>query len=286
MKKLILRFAVVLLSIFSLSAQELEDSTLWKISGNGLETSSYLFGTIHITCDATLSDKVKIALDETSQMVMELDMDDPSMQAKMMAGIYMKEGKRIKNMVSEEDYKILNEFVTKNLGASLEMVGNMKPSMISASMYPKMIDCPMQSYELTLVKSSKAEGEEIYGLETVEEQLQVFDDIPYEDQIKDLLKSAKDNMAKDKENFAILMETYKTQNIEMMLDMMNSEEAGSIAQHQDKLLENRNKNWIPKIKKYSAEPTFFAVGAGHLAGENGVINLLRKEGFTVKAVLE
>ncbi|WP_411768836.1 TraB/GumN family protein [Winogradskyella sp. A3E31] len=286
MKKLVSLLAIAVLSIFSISAQELENSTLWKISGNDLENPSYLFGTIHITCDATLSDDVKKALEDTTQMVMELDMDDPSMQSKMMAGIYMKDGKRIKDMVSEEDYNILNEFVIKNLGASLEMVGNMKPFMISASMYPKMIDCPMQSYELTLVKLSQAEGEEIYGLETVEEQLQVFEDIPYEDQIKDLLKSAKDNMTKDKENFAILLNTYKTQNINLMLDMMNSEEAGSIAQHQDKLLENRNKNWIPKIKEYSAEPTFFAVGAGHLAGENGVINLLRKEGYTVEAVLE
>ena len=51
------------------------------------------------------------------------------------------------------------------------------------------------------------------------------------------------------------------------------------------LLINRNKNWIPEISKYAKEkPTFFGVGAGHLPGENGVINLLRKAGYTVKAV--
>lgn len=55
-----------LLSVFTTNAQELENSLLWKISGNGLEKPSYLFGTIHITCDATLSDNVKMALDKTT----------------------------------------------------------------------------------------------------------------------------------------------------------------------------------------------------------------------------
>ncbi|RZN80976.1 MAG: TraB/GumN family protein, partial [Winogradskyella sp.] len=66
---------VAIISIFTSNAQQLENSTLWKITGNGLEQPSYLFGTIHITCNATLDDDVKKALDETSQVVLELDMD-------------------------------------------------------------------------------------------------------------------------------------------------------------------------------------------------------------------
>ena len=120
----------------------------------------------------------------------------------------------------------------------------------------------------------------------MEEQLQVFEDIPYEDQLKDLLRSAKDDMASDKANFAMLLDMYKKQDINQMLEVMNSEAAGTLAQHQDKLLERRNKNWIPKIISYSKDqPTFFGVGAGHLAGASGVINLLRKEGFTVEPIM-
>ena len=59
----------------------------------------------------------------------------------------------------------------------------------------------------------------------------------------------------------------------------------SDSQFEKDLLETRNSSWIPKISKIVAEkPTFFAVGAGHLGGEKGVIALLRKQGFTVKAI--
>ena len=70
-----------------------------------------------------------------------------------------------------------------------------------------------------------------------------------------------------------------------MLEMMNDKNYNSVSEHQDKLLVNRNKNWISKIGDYAKEQaTFFGVGAGHLAGENGVIELLRKEGYQVIAV--
>ena len=51
------------------------------------------------------------------------------------------------------------------------------------------------------------------------------------------------------------------------------------------LLNNRNKNWISKIDKYvKQKPTFIAVGAAHLGGQNGVISLLKKQGFKVEPV--
>lgn len=276
---------VAIISIFISNAQQLENSTLWKISGNGLEQPSYLFGTIHITCDATLDDDVKKALDETSQVVLELDMDDSGMQVKMMQNMYMKDGQTLKDLVSEEDYRAIDEMFKKHMGVSVEMMQNMKPFFLTAALYPKLIDCPMQSFEEELLKVAKKEGEEVKGLETVEYQLNVFDQIPYKEQAKDLVRSAKDDLAYDKSNFAKMMETYKNENITEMIDMMNDENYSSVAEYQDLLLENRNKNWIPKIGEFAREQsTFFGVGAGHLAGKNGVIRLLRKEGYKVEAV--
>lgn len=284
MKSLFSFLFATFLSIFSTNAQELENSLLWKISGNGLEEPSYLFGTIHITCDATLSDKVKKALDETSQVVLEIDMDDPSMQAKMTSGIYMKDGKKIEDMVSEEDFKTINNLMTNHAGVPLNMVQNVKPFFLTAMLYPKLIDCTMQSFEQELIEVAQTQNEEILGLETIEDQIKVFDDIPYEDQLSDLLRSAKDNLEKDKANFAELLELYKTENITKMETMMD-DESSSLSKHQDKLLTNRNKNWIARITEYSkSKPTFYGVGAGHLAGKNGVIKLLRKAGYKVTAV--
>ena len=115
-----------LLLFFGLQAQQLDNALLWEISGNGLEKPSYLYGTIHITCDASLNDNIKKALDETSQLALELDMDDPNMQVKMFKGIYMKDGKTIKEMVSDEEYKLLNTFTQNNIGAPINSFNTMK----------------------------------------------------------------------------------------------------------------------------------------------------------------
>lgn len=284
-KRLLALAIIALTSIFTSNAQQLENATLWKISGNGLEEPSYLFGTIHITCDATIEPDVKNALDETSQVVLEIDMDDPSMQAKMMQGMYMRDNKTLKDLVSKDDYIAIDTMFKKHLGVSVQMLQNTKPFFLTASLYPKLIDCPMQSFEAEILKIAKEQNEEVKGLETIEDQLNLFDEIPYEDQVKDLVRSAKDNLAYDKSTFAKMLKVYKDENITEMVDMVSDENYSSTAKYQDKLLDNRNKNWIPNIGKYAKEqPTFFGVGAGHLAGENGVINLLRAEGYTVEAV--
>ncbi|WP_282042947.1 TraB/GumN family protein [Winogradskyella flava] len=285
MKRIISLFVMAFLSIFSIKGQELENSTLWKIDGNGLEKPSYLFGTIHITCDATLDDDVKKALDETTQVVLELDMDDPSMQTKMMQGMYMNDGKTLKDLISEDDYKAVDSLFMDIMGMPVKMFENVKPFLLTAMLYPHLLDCPMQSFETELMNAAQAQGEEIKGLETIEEQLKVFDDIPYTDQAADLVRSAKDNMVHDKKMFSKMYKVYDEENITEMLDMMNDENTISVSQYQDLLLANRNKNWISKIGDFAKEqPTFFGVGAGHLAGENGVIKLLRKAGYTVTAV--
>ena len=145
-----------------------------------------------------------------------------------------------------------------------------------------MIDCAAQSYETELMKVAHAQNEEVLGLETIEDQIQVFEDIPYEDQIKDLLRTAEDNLAYDKAMFQKLLEVYQIEDINTMNAMMYDENYITVSQHQDKLLDNRNKKWISKIEAFAKEqPTFFGVGAGHLAGENGVITLLREEGYKV-----
>lgn len=286
MRKLLYIFALSVTSLFQIQAQELEKSLLWEISGNGLEKSSYLFGTIHMTCDASLDDNIKMALDNTSLLVLELDMDDPKMQTEMMKGIYMKDGKTIKDLVNEEEYQLLEAFLKEEIGMPITMVGNIKPFFLTAMMYPKLLNCTVQSFENELMKVAHEQEEEVLGLETIEEQLNVFEAIPYEDQVTDLLRSAKDNMAYDKETFQKMLELYDAKDLEGLNTMMMEDENLSTTKHKDVMLDNRNENWIEKIEDFSKkQPTFFGVGAAHLPGDNGVINLLRKKGYTVKAVL-
>ncbi len=285
------KYSLVCLALITFilsNAQQLENSTLWKIEGNDLEKASYLFGTIHMTCDAILEDDVKKALDETTQVVLELDMDDPSLQSKMMQGMYMKDGKTLKDFVSEEDYMAIDSLFKNTMGIPVKMLENVKPFFLTAMLYPKLIDCSTpSSFEEALIEVAKEQGEDVNGLETVEEQLKVFDDIPYKVQAEDLARSAKDNMEYDKKVFAKMYKVYEEEDITEMLEMMNDKNQTSISKYQNLLLENRNKNWVTKIGDFAKEqPTFFGVGAAHLAGKNGVIKLLRKAGYTVTPVTE
>jgi len=279
-----LSFAFGLFSLLS-QAQTLEKALLWKISGNDLSQPSYLFGTIHATCDATLDEATLKALDETKQLFLEIDMDDPELQKQMMMNMTMKDGASLSNLISKEDFSIVDDFLQKNMGMSAKMIDNFKPFMISSMLLPKLLDCPIKSFEMELMKVAKEQEEEIYGLETISDQLDVFDQIPYQEQAEELVKTAKDGMKKDKLEMEKVMKIYMDKDIEKMLDLIAKSENKISSNYNDVLLINRNRKWISVIEQNSKEiPTFYGVGAAHLAGENGVINLLRKLGYTVEAV--
>lgn len=283
MKKIALLFGLFL-ALFS-NAQTEKKSLLWKISGNGLAKESYLFGTIHIACDATLPKKVLDALDKTNQLCLELDMDDPNMQTEMMGKMMMKNGVTIESMMSEDDFKLVDDFFKKQSGFSLKMMNSIKPFALSAMLYPKMLDCPIQSFENELMKVAKEQNEETIGLETIGEQLAIFDAIPYQTQVNELIKSAKSDLSTDKKELEALLELYKSEDLEAMVQYSDSSENIMTSEFKEELLNNRNKNWIDRITKIAMEkPTFFGVGAAHLGGENGVIKLLRKKGYKVIAV--
>ena len=280
----VILFFTLFISLFS-NAQELEKSLLWKISGNGLNKPSYLFGTIHLTCDTSLDANTLNALEATEQLYLELDMDDKSIQMQMMKLMMMKDGAKLSTLLSPEDFKILDEFMKKNLNMSAKLFDSFKPFMISSMLFPKMLDCKSQSVESELMKITKEQNEEIFGLEKAEDQMKVFDEISYQDQADELLKTVKDNLEKDKKEFQEMITIYQNKDIEGMLKMMSDSDNKITSENQDILLNDRNKKWIPiMVKIMKDKPTFFGVGAGHLAGEEGVIKLLRKQGYKVEAV--
>ncbi len=264
---------------------KLENSLLWKISGNGLEKSSYLYGTIHLTCNYKLSEKMAMALAETDQVALEIDMDDPNMQAKMMKGMMMNDGQTMKGLLSEEDYQQLGVFFKDNTGMNLEMFNTIKPFAVSAMLISKLVPCdPPASYESEFIKIAKEQEEEVLGLESIEYQMSVFDSIPYKEQLDDLVKMAKEGLEESKIEFDKLNVLYDNEDIEGLMQLMLETE-DMTSEFADELLTKRNQNWIPVIETMSKKTsTFYGVGAMHLAGDQGVIRLLRKAGFTVEAV--
>lgn len=270
-----------LLTICFASAQS-KKTLLWKISGKGLEKPSYLFGTIHLSCNAIVDEKVKNAMGETSALYLEIDMDDPSLQSELAAGMTMKNGQQISSMLNAEEKSVLDTFVRTNFGISLSLVDTFKPHFLSAMYMPSLLDCTVQSLETTLMEIATLQNKEVLGLETVQEQMAVFDAIPYEAQLADLMASVKGNFERERSELKSLYEIYNQQDLLAMLELMKSSETAMADKYAHLLLDNRNKSWISQIEQISKQrAVFYAVGAAHLPGDNGVIRLLQKKGYTL-----
>lgn len=281
MKKVFLATAFTL-GVFAASAQK--SALLWEISGNGLEKPSYLFGTIHLLCpqDFRLTDDVKARLAASQQLALELDFDDPGMMTAMQRTMGMGGGKTLKSVLSESDYALVANFFKDSLKMPLAPFAGSKPFVLMSLMYPRLLGCAPKSYELDLVQLAKKDKKEVIGLETVEEQMAVFDKIPYSTQAEQVVKTVKDP-AKARKEFAELVKLYRSENIKKMPRLANRD--SGFEGYEGDLLENRNRRWIPLIEREAREmPTFFAVGAAHLGGKTGVIRLLKKAGFSVRAV--
>ncbi len=280
-------FLFILLSSVSFAQKPTEKALLWEISGNGLAESSYLFGTIHMICasDFELKFAVKEKLAASRQLALELDMDDPKMMVTMMQHMNMTDGSTIKAILEPSDYQKLSKYYKDSIGMDISFFQNAKPFVLMGPMLAGVLGCEPKSFETELMNLAKSKNLEVIGVETVEEQLSVFDSIPYRTQAKMLLDLIA-NMPKAKMEFQDLISLYKAEDIDHLLVLSEASEFGMEAQAKV-LLYDRNERWIARFAKAMSEmPTFFAVGAAHLGGDLGVISLLRKRGYTVNPVTD
>jgi len=264
-----------------------ENSLLWEVSGNGLKKPSYLFGTFHMMCkdDIQFSEQLKTALTNSALVYLEMDMDDPGIMLSGLLMMNMKNGKKLQDLYSEADYHKVSSYFKDSLHMPISLLESTKPFFLAAMLYPKMMPCKtLTGVEEELMKLAKQQKKEIKGLETMEFQAAVFDSIPYEEQAKELLKSI-DSMVTYQKYFDTMMTVYKTQRLTEIEKLFKDTEFG-MEDHQDILLNDRNKNWVGQLKTImKGEGVFVAVGAGHLVGEKGLINLLKKEGYTLRPIL-
>ncbi len=272
-------------SVLSHAQVPTENSLLWEITAPNSANPSYLFGTIHLICpaDFSLSDSLKAAVARTQQIALEVDMDDPGMMAEMMKTMNMREGNELKNLVSEQDYAKISQFYKDSVGMGIAMFEKAKPFVLMGPLFSSILDCQPQSYEMALVELAGKQKSEVIGIETLSEQMAIFDTIPYKDQIKMVL-SLIDSLPQARKEFKNLVALYKSQNINDLYSMTLKSDFG-LDGNEEVMLFERNQKWISRIQKTMSEKsTFFAVGAAHLGGERGVIALLRKEGYKLRAI--
>ncbi len=267
-----------------------EHTLLWKISGNGLSNPSYLFGTIHMLCasDAFLSTNLKEAIKNVDEVYFELDMDNLSEMLDGISNMKMKNDSTFIDLMSASDYqKVKNYFEEHNAFIPFSILESFKPFFAASTMTQKDLPCDeIISMEEMVMKQCLADGKKIMGMETLIDQLEVFDKIPYVLQAKLMIQYI-DSLVLGKTNtkeFEELMQAYKSQDLTKFEALSKDIELG-LADFTDLILYDRNKKWVEKLKALLPKKSMvIAVGAGHLPGENGLIELLKKEGFKLTPV--
>ena len=289
-------------SISSLSAQEVdslqatdpevpavENALLWEITGNGLRRPSYLFGTIHLIPKDSffVTDVMQERMVEASRLVLEVELDGQAIFGSFF-GMMLPPDQPLEKLLSAEDYEYLQSFMEDSMpdhGVALPMmmVEKIKPIFSAQQIASSFCDGQAEeqmSYELYLTEYFTEADLPVTGLETASEQMEALDNIPLEEQAAQLMETVR-NPREMCGQYGEMVTIYRRQDLQSLMALTESDP--TMGNHLDNLLDRRNKNWIPKINEMIKEDVLFiAVGAGHLAGENGVINLMRGQGYTLK----
>jgi uncharacterized protein len=271
----------------TLSAQQSGPKTVfWEISGNGVQSPSYLFGTIHIIPkdDFIVHKEVEKKLKNSKRLIMEMDLNIPLKQKIEMAKLLLLEdGKTLKDFLDEREYSFLKAYVLDSLGikpSRFSIYEKMKPFAFYSALVPSIIGEKTESYEMYFSKLAKKKKIPVSGLETFEFQLAIFDSIPIEKQIDMFFDFSEDPRVE----FEKMVTMYKDQDIYMMGNSLTNDE--KYKHFEEELKTKRNFNWVEQFGDILKEGScFIAVGAAHLAGKHGLIELLEEKGYVVKAVI-
>jgi uncharacterized protein YbaP (TraB family) len=293
MKKWSVSLVVALTSLFAFSQEKNTgefNTLLWQITGHGLQKPSYLFGTIHMICsdDAQLSDSLKAAIGKCDEVYFEVDMDNLFEMLGVMRKMKMRNDTTLADLLDKADYdKVKKYFEDNETLLPFSVLETYKPLLAASMLMEGSAQCESpEAMEEVIMKEAKHNGKNVKGLETMAYQMSIFDTIPYKMQAMQLVKYI-DDAGKDSsgnKEYDALMQAYKDQDLSKLEELTKSTDLG-MANFTDILLYNRNKNWVEKLKTIMpGHPVFVAVGAGHLPGDKGVINLLRKAGYIVKPV--
>lgn len=258
----------------------LENALLWEISGKELTEPSYVYGTMHMMCekDFAISEQIKKAFQQSQKLVMELDMDDPAELASMQKMV-MSEVPLSKSLTPAE-YQRLDGFLQKSIGVGAATFENYTLVSILSVVIIKSLNCPPKSFELEFSEMASNKKIEILGLEKVAEQIAVFDHSYTNAELIEQLEYY------DSAYLQKMTELYVAQNLNGLYAMIIDERFMD-TKAKELMLDSRNQNWIKQMPAImTKQSAFFAVGAGHLAGEKGLLTLLTKAGYTVKPIMK
>lgn len=293
MKRIFLSIFILCLAVLGMQAQ-----LLWKVeSPSGNVGPSYIVGTYHFA-PGTMTDSIaglRQALAETEQLYGELDMEtmkSTEVAMAMMKAMLLPQDTTLSSLFDETSRQQLDVKLKKYLGLGFDnpAVDALSPiaaitqiiAKIATDAHPEDMDVePLDSY---LQTAAKALGKPVYGLETAEQQIDILYGMPLSRQTEQL-ESLLVNDKEIEEQLQAIITAYFRQDLQAMFEAAMKKfgnKYDSTSEEDDKLIYNRNEDWAEKLTPIlQQKPTLVAVGAAHLPGERGLLELLRKAGFKV-----
>lgn len=292
MKKTIFSLLLLIVTAVSVNAQ-----LLWKISGNGLEKPSYLFGTHHIA-PVSVIDSVpgmSEAISGVDKIYGEMIMSEattPQSQQVMMSYAMAPQDSLLTSVLAPAQLDSLNTMLKRYMGpmGSANQFAQLKPAMLSTllalmqsqTIFPNFN--PQQQLDGEIQKRGAALGKEIGGFETIQDQCNAL----FGSSIIEQAESLMDMVRHDDQSAEMakkLAQAYLSGDLNAMLALMEDPANGASEEWTERMINRRNANWMRVMAGLlPTASVFIAVGAGHLPGDAGLISLLRKNGYSVDPV--
>lgn len=297
-------FAAALVAVFTVAGANAQ--LLYKISGKDLTAPSYIIGTHHLANVGFVNKiaGVKDALTSTEQVYGEVrwdDMTNPDSLKVVQAAMMLPDGQSLKTVLSAEQYKKLDAVITQMMGVGLSnpqvgaQMGKMSPAALSTQLQVLMFMQkhmgeydPSSTFDQYFQAQAKHNNEPVGGLETLAFQTNLlYKGSDMKRQVEQLM-CLLDNQEFYEQMMESMTDAFYAQDLDALKAAMDKKLGGtcdSTPEELAQLIDNRNADWAKKMPAImAAKPTFFVVGAGHLPGAKGVLQLLKDAGYTVEAV--
>jgi uncharacterized protein YbaP (TraB family) len=289
-----------LMMLFCIVVLSAKAQLLWKVSGKDLPKASYILGTHHLA-PLSILDSIagfKQAMNNVEQVCGEIimaEMQAPATIQKIQQTVMMPGDTTLRTLYTVAQYDTLSVKIKRLIGVDLiDLMNMVKPSFITTQLSvviaTKAIPGfnPKQQLDSWFQTEAQKQGKEVTALETIDFQINMlFDSQSLQRQAEQLLATV--NHLEDMEQQARKMtEAYMAQDLKKLEAAMNKKfgtAVDALPEEEDALIYNRNRKWAESMPNImNSQPTLFAVGCGHLMGKRGILNLLKRQGYSVTPV--
>ncbi|MEQ8425715.1 MAG: TraB/GumN family protein [Cyclobacteriaceae bacterium] len=265
-----------------------QNSILWEVSGNGLQNTSYLLGTLKFIGEQEylVHDEIIKRLQSAELFAIEDEVNHHA-QHELNKAIHFPKGESLAGALGKENYAKVVQFFETEFNISKKKFkkdfSRLKPLALSITMTRLSLHEKVRFYDIELLKLANDMRMPTYSLEAIEREAEAFNAFPVEEQAKALMHSI-DNFGQQKNEYLKLEAAYLRGDIDKVFEYsLHPFENNAV--FIEEFYFKRNMEWLPKLEKmFSEKKSFVSVGVSHMEGDKGLLALLKSKGYTLTPV--